>query len=231
MDIKQDRKEDGQKTRSFLLSLFRGCNYKCFLIWDARKEGRQTMDNTEVGNVIEYIDSDYYIQQINIIIRGCCLEMQIDKPDSNQINGFLRVAFNNLFRTEAEAGKVGERVSKIALNEDNVTAMIEIYVAVCETWNALPSQYGFERLSGIKIETACQYVTAARDLLQIARKTYVQNRLNNSPLGILTLANNDIETGLLYTRQNIVTHEAVKKSLSFEDLKRIANNIDIPEKP
>ncbi len=68
-------------------------------------------------------------------------------------------------------------------------------------------------------------------MLQMARKTYVQNRLNNSPLGILTLANNDIETGLLYTRQNIVTHEAVKKSLSFEDLKRIANNINIPEKP
>lgn len=188
-------------------------------------------NNTDVGNVIEYIDSDYYIQQINIIIRGCCLEMQVDKPDSNQINGFLRVAFNNLFRAEAEAKKIGERISKIALNEDNITAMIEIYIAVCETWNALPSQYGFERLTGIKIDTACQYVTAARELLQNARKTYVQNRLNNSPLGILTLANNDIETGLLYTRQNIVTHEAVKKSLSFEDLKRIANNIDIPEKP
>ena len=51
------------------------------------------MDKNEVGSVIEYIDSDYYIQQINIIIRGCCLEMQIDKPDSNQINAFLRVAF------------------------------------------------------------------------------------------------------------------------------------------
>lgn len=188
------------------------------------------MDNNEVGNVIEYIDSDYYIQQINIIIRGCCLEMQIDKPDSNQINGFLRVAFNNLFRTEAEAGSF-QRKSKVALTEDNIHALIEIYIEVCNTWNALPSQYGFERLSGIKIDTACQYVTAARELLQIARKTYVQNRLNNSPLGILTLANNDIETGLLYTRQNIVTHEAVKKSLSFEDLKRIANNIDIPEKP
>jgi len=187
------------------------------------------MDKNEVGSMIEYIDSDYYIQQINIIIRGCCLEMQIDKPDSNQINGFLRVAFNNLFRTDVEAGKVGERISKIALNEDNIKAMIEIYVAVCETWNALPSQYGFERLTGIKIDTACQYVTAAREYLQSARKTYVQNRLNNSPLGILTLANNDTETGLLYNRQNIITHEAVKKSLSFEDLKRIANNIEPPK--
>lgn len=189
------------------------------------------MDNKEVGSVIEYIDADYYIQQINIIIRGCCLEMQVDKPDSNQINGFLRVAFNNLFRAETEARKVGERASKIALNEDNIKAMIEIYVAVCETWNALPSQYGFERLSGYKFETIDKYVTGAKDILQLARKTYVQNRLNNSPLGILTLANNDIETGLLYNRQNIITHEAVKKSLSFEDLKRIANNIDIPEKP
>ena len=106
--------------------------------------------------------------------------------------------------------------------------MIEVYIAVCGTWNALPSQYGFERLSGYKFETIDKYVTGVREQLQIARKTYVQNRLNNSPLGILTLANNDIETGLLYTRQNIVTHEAVKKSLSFEDLKRIANNIELP---
>lgn len=200
------------------------------MIWDARKEGQQDMDNNEVGNVIEYIDSDYYIQQINIIIRGCCLEMQIDKPDSNQINAFLRVAFNNLFKDKDNTRSGGIK-SRIELSEDNIHALIEVYIAVCGTWNALPSQYGFERLTGYKFETIDKYVTGARELLQIARKTYVQNRLNNSPLGILTLANNDIETGLLYTRQNIVTHEAVKKSLSFEDLKRIANNIDIPEKP
>lgn len=187
------------------------------------------MNNNEVGNVIEYIDSDYYIQQINIIIRGCCLEMQIDKPDSNQINGFLRVAFNNLFRAD-KAERRGDKTNRIEYNEDNIKALLEIYVDVCNTWNALPSQYGFERLTGIPVITAERYVTGATIYLQNARKTYVQNRLNNSPLGILTLANNDIETGLLYTRQNIVTHEAVKKSLSFEDLKRIANNIDIPEK-
>lgn len=188
------------------------------------------MDNNEVGNVIEYIDSDYYIQQINIIIRGCCLEMQVDKPDSNQINGFLRVAFNNLFRAD-KAERRTDKTNKIEYNEDNIKALLEIYVDVCNTWNALPSQYGFERLTGIPVVTADRYVTGAASYLQSARKTYIQNRLNNSPLGILTLANNDIETGLLYTRQNIVTHEAVKKSLSFEDLKRIANNIDIPEKP
>jgi len=186
------------------------------------------MDKEEVGSVIEYIDSDYYIQQINIIIRGCCLEMQTDKPDSNQINAFLRVAFNNLFK-DKENTRSGGAKSRIALTEDNISALIEVYIAVCGTWNALPSQYGFERLTGYKFETIDKYVTGAKDILQLARKTYIQNRLNNSPLGILTLANNDIETGLLYNRQNIITHEAVKKSLSFEDLKRIANNIEPPK--
>ena len=185
------------------------------------------MDKNEAGSMIEYIDSDYYIQQINVIIRGCCLEMQIEKPDSNQINAFLRVAFNNLFK-DKDTTRSGGAKSRIELSEDNIHALIEVYIAVCGTWNALPSQYGFERLCGFKFETIDKYVTGAREQLQIARKTYVQNRLNNSPLGILTLANNDIETGLLYTRQNIVTHEAVKKSLSFEDLKRIANNIEPP---
>jgi len=180
-------------------------------------------NNTEVGQKIEYIDIDYYTQQINLIIRQCCLQMGNDKPDTNVTNGFLRVAYNNLFKPDTGGG------CNVMLNPENVSALIEIYNLIVETWNILPSVYAFERLTGLKIDKAAQYVTEARESIGNMRKAYIQNRLNNTPIGVLTLANNDIDTGLLYTRQNIVAHEAVKKTLSFDDLKRIAQNIEPPQ--
>lgn len=176
-----------------------------------------------------YIDIEQYIQRINNIIRICCEEVETTKPDSNQVNGFLRVAYRNIFKPEGAMLSGQGKKTNIELNKENVERLIEVYKGVIETWNALPSMEGFERLTGINKHTASEYVTDFSQSIQIARRVYIQNRLNNSPLGVLTLANNDIDTGLLYTRQNIVAHETVKKALSFEDLKRIANNVDIPQ--
>lgn len=178
-----------------------------------------------------YIDIEQYIQRINNIIRICCQEVETTKPDSNQVNGFLRVAYRNIFKPDSAMLSGQGKKTNVELNKENIERLIEVYKGVIETWNALPSMEGFERLTGINKHVASEYVTDFAHCIQNARKVYIQNRLNNSPLGVLTLANNDIDTGLLYTRQNIVAHESVKKALSFEDLKRIANNIDIPEKP
>lgn len=178
-----------------------------------------------------YIDIEKNVQRINNIIRSCCAEVDIDKPDSNQVNGFLHVAYRNLYKPQGVMLSGSGSKTNIDINSENVLRMIEVYQSVVETWNTLPSQIGFERLTGINKSTAAKYVTDFVYCIQNARKAYVQNRLNNTPLGVLTLANNDIDTGLLYTRQNIVAHEAVKKSLSFDDLKRIAQSHDIPEKP
>lgn len=175
-----------------------------------------------------YIDIEKYIQKINNHIRACCAEMDINKPDSNQINGFLRIAYRDTFKPAREEEGIK---CNIPLNHENVERLIEIYRGVIETWNTLPSKDGFERLTGVKRSIAGQHVTDFDNILTNMRKTYIQNRLNNTPLGVLTLANNDIDTGLLYTRQNIVAHEVMRKSLSFEDLKRIAEQVEIPEKP
>lgn len=170
-----------------------------------------------------YINIDYYITAINDIISRTLKERgQDQKPDTNNINACLRVAYNDLFRPEVI--RADRPRCNIPYNTENISRMIEIYISIAGIYNALPSINAFERLFGAGFETIEQYVTGARTLILKARKSYIQDRLNNTPIGVMTLANNDIETGLLYTRQNIVTQEAVKKSLSFDDLKRIATD-------
>lgn len=185
------------------------------------------IQNEIINDDSGYIDIEFYVQKINTIVRGCCLEMGTDKPDTNQLNAFLRVAFTNLFKRRGAL--MYEKQCRIEYNTENISRLLEIYKRIAETWNALPSRDAFERLTGIPFVTVEQYVTGASLFIQNTRKSYIQNRLNNTPIGILALANNDIDTGLLYTRQNIVAHEAVKKSLSFDDLKRIAQGVNTPD--
>ena len=90
-------------------------------------------------------------------------------------------------------------------------------------------QEKIDELRAAAVSLSVPLDTGASLFIQNTRKSYIQNRLNNTPIGILALANNDIDTGLLYTRQNIVAHEAVKKSLSFDDLKRIAQGVNTPD--
>ena len=54
------------------------------------------------------------------------------------------------------------------------------------------------------------------------RKNYIQNKLADTPIGNITLANNDIDTGLNYSRQNMIAHETVKKALDFADIVKLA---------
>ncbi|MBP5411805.1 MAG: hypothetical protein J6Y47_00965 [Bacteroidales bacterium] len=73
-------------------------------------------------------------------------------------------------------------------------------------------------MTGITEETIQNYVTDARIAITNNRREKVQGKLYNSPLGVTVLANNDIDTGLLYNRQNIIDHESVKQGISFNDL-------------
>ena len=64
-----------------------------------------------------------------------------------------------------------------------------------------------------------------------SRKTAIQNKLFEASVGVITLANNDADSGLMYNRQNIVDHATVKKALDFSELVRIAQNKDGSGRP
>lgn len=165
-----------------------------------------------------YINKSYYINAISDIIDRSARDRDRDpnRLTTNQFNAGLGKARNALFIQDTNP------LMKIPYTPENITRLIDIYLELCRDYDALPSLDGFQLLTGMDDRTADQYVTPASNTIRKARKAYIQNRLNNNIIGVMSLANNDIDTGLLYTRQNIVAHEVVKRSLSFDDLQRIA---------
>ena len=171
------------------------------------------------------INPTYYYNASIDIIERTAQEQDIDlnKADTNRINYLLRICYKALYAPNKPLWT--NKHSIIPYTPENIQRLIDIYLDITSRYNALPSIAGFQFYTGIDDNTVRrQEVTPASGIIGKARKNYVQNRLNNTPLGVLALANNDVETGLLYTRQNIVTHEAVRRSLSFDDLKRLADN-------
>ena len=196
------------------------------------KQGANTPQNNipqePPVNVLEdgYIDPTYYYNASIDIIERIATDQQIDlqKADTNRINYLLSQCFKILYARNKQVWT--NKHSIIPYEPENIKRLMNVYLDIVYRYNALPSLAGFVLYSGIDENTARRYeeVTGVCGLVRNSRKNYIQNRLNNTPIGVMTLANNDIETGLLYTRQNIVTHEAVKRSLSFDDLKKIADN-------
>lgn len=109
----------------------------------------------------------------------------------------------------------------IPYTEYNITALLDIYINIALSYDCLPSFYTFEKMTGIVEETVKQYVTNASLAMQNTRKSYLINRLNESNIGVLTLANHEQSIGLMYNRQNILDNATVKQSLTARDLVKL----------
>lgn len=171
-----------------------------------------------------YINESYYLNAcIDIIDRGI-QDRGIDpnKLTSNYFIYLLRQCYNTLFKPSKTL--MNNEQCIIPYNTTNIQRLINIYTNLVQKYQTLPSVYAFVTLTGITEETIDEYVTTGRSDIQKSRKQAVQNKLYDTTIGVIALANNDIDTGLLYTRQNIVDHATVKKALSFADLKQISMN-------
>ena len=169
-----------------------------------------------------YIDEQFYLNAcIDIIDRG--IQDRGRNPDhitTNQLKAHLNDCYNTLFRPNKPI--LYNPNCRIPYNTTNIQRLINVYLTICDVYDVLPSVYVFSRFTGIGDDTMDEYVTHARNQITKHRKDYVQDRLNDSTVGVIALANNDIDTSLLYTRQNLVDHATVKKALSFADLRQIA---------
>ena len=168
------------------------------------------------------IDHDFYYNASMDIIRREADNRGIDlsRVTTNQLKSLFRSCYNTLFKPNKKLPN--NAASIIPYNTDNITTLLNIYIDISEYYNCMPSLFGFERYSGITEDTTQGYVTAARLELIKQRKTYIQNRLTESPVGSIALANNDIDTGLMYNRQNIIDTQTVKQGITLNDFVKIA---------
>lgn len=151
-------------------------------------------------------------------------ELNPNRIPNQDIIGILGACYRSLFepeQRERRRGAIGAGCN-IEYTTENISALFNLYLKVSETCGTIPSAYGFECYTGIDDITLDKYVTTARMVTTKTRKNYIQNKLADTPIGNITLANNDIDTGLNYSRQNIIAHETVKKALDFADIVKLA---------
>ena len=172
-----------------------------------------------------YINTDWYIKAATDIINRGAEERgrDINKIDANEMTPLWRAVYNSLFKPDKRR-QHGEGCN-IDYNTENISRLIKIYTALAGSYNVIPSVEALELMTGISETIIEQYVTGARLIITKTRKTWVQNALSKFPIGMVTLANNDLDTGLCYNRQNITDRATVNKALSFAELVKIGENV------
>ena len=181
------------------------------------------MDYTVNVNEDGYINKAYYKNASLDIIQRQIQDKQLDpnKITANQLKALFRQCYYSLF--EPETNNFPPYNANIPYNTKNIEILLSIYTEICEIYSCIPSLYGFTRFTGIEEETIQKYVTAARLEMVKARKDYVQNSLSNSQVGTIALANNDTDTGLMYTRQNLVDKQTIQQNITLKDFVRISS--------
>ena len=182
------------------------------------------MDNTIV-NIDQNgaINPAYYKTAcFDIIERNAAArDIDLNKITSNQLKSLLRECYYTLFKPTKNS--FPNNRCNVPYTTENITALLDIYTAICERFCCIPSLFGFERFTGITEETTQKYVTASRLELTKQRKLFIQNKLTESPVGVIALANNDQDTGLMYNRQNMVEKETIKQGLTLNDFIKISD--------
>ena len=192
-------------------------------------EGRKSMEYvTGAANIDESgsIDSEYYLKASIDIIDREAERMGVDKNKltTNRFNGYLREVYRCLFRPDGGAkhkgGYHGE-TSKPEYTEENAERLAKVYIELCGRYDTLPSIYGFCIFSGIDDETANRHLTRSCSTVSKSRKNAVLNKAYDHPVGVLALANNDPETGLMFARQNMITAHEVKHCDDINELENM----------
>ena len=173
----------------------------------------------ESGNINKLY---YYNATLDIIRREAEQDsIDLNKITANQLRAYLRICYHILY--EPRKAQHYNNACIIPYTEDNILLLLYLYIEVCERFSCIPSLLGFERYTGIQEDTVKKYVTSVSSLIGKMRKDFIQNKLSDNPIGVVTLANNDQDTGLLYNRQNMIEKETIKQGLTLNDFVKISD--------
>ena len=172
------------------------------------------MQRTEGGieiheNAIESLFLEYFED------RG--IDPQHDKIPQTKFYAVWKYIYNKLFKPDRNTVRYNNKNSKIDYNNiEELNNICNIYIDLCFEYNIMPCQYGFYRLTGITRDTLNRWKKGASrsaeeegassphsDIVKKiddAYKAYARAGMADTPVGQITLANNDEELGLLYGR-------------------------------
>jgi hypothetical protein len=146
-----------------------------------------------------------------IVLLGYDLNNPKDRKSisHNEVNYILRRVYDNIFKPST--GLMNNQKSIIDYDDiDQIQAVVNVYIDICSRFNKSLGLMSFSFMSGIDITTLLRWInnpelnlerSKAIQKIQEVHKALQIGLLNDSPVGALAVANNDVETGLNWSEK------------------------------
>lgn len=173
------------------------------------------------------INIEYYRNTITDLITRYIEESQTnpykptinaDKITNNNMLSICIYIYESLFKRE-KAYKT-DSACNIPYTQYNITALLQLYIDIVQSYGCIPSLYGFSRMTGIQEDTIKKVTPATMEILNI-RREMLRNALSDDRMGRIVLANNDSSFGLEYEKKNTIERETVRQGLALNDLPKL----------
>lgn len=183
--------------------------------------------NTVINDIDNYIN-DYFINN-NIDINDYKIRTTLKH---NTINHLLTCLYNDLF-----SDKLYKPYMHNSIIDYNDIELLDLlankFISICQYFNKSLGLYSFSCFVGADLAEIMRWIDENGEKLnperaQIIRKIQEKHKgqhialLNDSSIGLLAVANNDVETGLNWQeKQNTVTQQNTVFLLPSERLERL----------
>lgn len=168
----------------------------------------------------KYININTISQDIDRCINDYCKLYNIDISDykirtsikHNEVNHLLRYIYQQLFKPDITL--CNHQKSYIDYNNIELLQVIsDKFIDICLMFNKSLGLMSFSLMTGINYKTIYNWINSDNgDELNVLRLQVIENvrqfhkmeqisLLNDSPVGALAVANNDVETGLEWSKQ------------------------------
>ena len=173
------------------------------------------------------IDINYYKNTINDLIVRFIEETQnnpykptinADKITNNNMLSICMYIYETLVKRE-KAYKT-DAASNIPYTQYNISALLQLYIDIVQSYGCIPSLYGFSRMTGIDENTVKKVTPSSIGIVNI-RAEMLRNALSDDRMGRIVLANNDSSYGLEYEKKNTIERETVRQGLALNDLPKL----------
>lgn len=167
----------------------------------------------------KYININTISQDIDNCINDYCLQYGINLQDyntrvnikHNEVNNLLRYIYKNLFKPNITL--CNHQTSYIDYNNVELLQVVaDKFIDICLLFNKSLGLMSFALMSGISYATIYNWMNADSEKINLKRLEVLKSiqechkmaqigLLNDTPVGALAVANNDVETGLEWSKQ------------------------------
>lgn len=167
-----------------------------------------------------FINPETIQDQINEVLEQYCNKYNIDlynygfrsSVKHNEVNNIMRYIYNSLFKVDKPL--VNNQYSKLDYNDiKQLKPVVDSFINICMLFNKSLGLFSFSLMTGFDFSTVYTWLNDNGKMLNPERFDLMKSikdfnagslvsNLKDSTVGALAVANNDIDTGLEWNKQN-----------------------------